>query len=149
MGSTLTRLVFHVVFSTKNREPFITNSVRDELYRYIGGVVTQEGGVLLEIGGIADHVHLLLTLKPSQTLSNLMQKIKGNSSKWVNETSKLSVHFGWQEGYGAFSVSASQVETVQNYIKNQETHHRRISFKDEFVQFLEKHNIEYNERYLW
>ncbi len=149
MGSTLTNLLYHIIYSTKGREPTIIPEIRDELYRYIGGIIKGEGGVLLEIGGMPDHVHLVTKLKPVHSLSEFMQKVKGNSSKWLNEQNLGTGRFSWQDGYGAFLVSESQLSTVTRYVKEQEKHHHRLSFKDEFVQFLKRHEVEYDERYLW
>ena len=149
MGSTLSNLVYHVVFSTKAREPMITHEIRDELYRYIGGIVRGENGILIQIGGIPDHVHLVLKLKPVHKLSEIMQKIKGNSSKWVNGQNRLEGRFGWQDGYGGFTVSESQVAVVVRYVKEQEKHHKKYSFKEEFIRILQYHQVEYNEQYLW
>jgi putative transposase len=149
MASTLTNLIYHVVFSTKGREPMIVHPLRVELYRYMGGIVKNEGGILLQIGGMPDHLHLVLKLKPTHELSKIMQKIKGNSSKWINTQGILKDRFSWQDGYGAFSVSESQVPVVVRYVKEQEAHHRKLSFKDEFTQILERHQVEYEERYLW
>ena len=149
MGSTLTNLVYHVVFSTKAREPMIIQEVRDELYRYIGGIVKGESGVLIQIGGMPDHIHMVLKLKPVHKLSDIMKKIKGNSSKWINEQNRLEAIFGWQDGYGAFTVSKSQIPVVVRYVKEQENHHSHFSFKEEFIRVLKRHQIEYNEQYLW
>jgi len=149
MGSTLTNLVFHVIFSTKNREPTIISEMRDELHRYMGGIIKGESGVVLEIGGMADHIHIVIKLKPVHSLSEIMRKVKGNSSKWVNEQNRLKDRFAWQEGYGAFTVSESQISAVIRYVKEQEKHHRIFSFKDEFIRILKRHRVEYEERYLW
>ena len=149
MGSTLTNLAYHVIFSTKNREPLIVPQIRDELFRYMGGIVKGEGGILLQIGGMPDHVHMVIKLKPAHRLSETMQQVKGSSSKWVNEQKRLSGRFAWQTGYGAFTVSESQIPAVIQYVKEQEKHHRKRSFKDEFIQILERHGVEYDERYLW
>ena len=149
MGSTLTNLAYHVIFSTKNREPLIVPRIRDELFRYMGGIVKGEGGILLQIGGIPDHVHMVIKLKPAHTLSEIMQKVKGGSSKWVNEQKRLSGRFAWQDGYGAFTVSESQIPAVIQYVREQEKHHRNRSFKDEFIRILERHGVEYDDRYLW
>lgn len=149
MASTLTNLIYHVVFSTKGREPMIVPLIREELYRYIGGIVKNEGGILLQIGGMPDHLHLVIKLKPTHELSKIMQKVKGNTSKWINTQGELKDRFSWQDGYGAFSVSESQVSAVVRYVKGQEAHHRKLSFKDEFTQILERHQVEYEERYLW
>lgn len=149
MGSTLANLIYHIVFSTKAREPLIVEKIRDELYRYIGGIVKGEGGIIIQIGGMPDHIHIILKLKPIHKLSNIIQKIKGNSSKWINEQNYLSSRFGWQDGYGAFTVSESQVPVVVKYIKEQKKHHNNYSFKKEFIRILNQHQIEYNEQYLW
>ncbi len=149
MGSTLTNLIYHVVFSTKGREPVLVSDMRDELYRYIGGIVKADSGILIQIGGIDDHIHILMKLKPMHKLSDVMQKIKGSSSKWINEQNRLGVKFKWQDGYGAFTVSASQVPVVTKYIENQEKHHQGFSFQSEFELLLDRHDVEYDEKYIW
>jgi REP element-mobilizing transposase RayT len=149
MGSTLTNLLYHVVFSTKNRERLITQEIRNDLYRYMGGIITGENGILIEIGGSPDHIHIFLKLKPIHSLSEMMRKIKGNSSKWVNDQKRLVGRFSWQDGYGAFSVSESQAPNVTRYIKNQEHHHQTLSFKDELIKLLKRNRIEYDEHNLW
>jgi putative transposase len=148
MPSTYTNLLYHIVFSTKERQPLITNEINDELYRYIGGIIRAEGGKLLEIGGIEDHVHILAKLKPAIAVSDALRLIKANSSKWANE-GKAKMRFAWQEGFGAFSVSESQVEPVAHYIRHQEEHHARQTYQEEFVSLLERHGVEYDPRYLW
>jgi putative transposase len=149
MPSTFTNLLYHIVFSTKQREPLIIENLREELYKYIGGIIRGEEGILIEIGGIDDHIHLLVKIKPSISISEMLNKIKANSSKWVNENNKSPRRFQWQEGYAAFTVSESQVPPVREYIQNQEDHHKRISFQDEFIALLEKHGVSYDPRYIW
>jgi putative transposase len=149
MPSTFTNLLYHIVFSTKQREPLITEDFQEELYKYIGGIIRAEGGILLEIGGIDDHVHLLAKIKPSISISEMLNKIKANSSKWVNENQKTSRRFAWQEGYAAFTVSESQAPHVREYIRNQVEHHQKISFQEEFIAILEKHGVSYDPRYIW
>jgi putative transposase len=149
MPSTYTNLLYHIVFSTKQRIPLISNTFQEVLYRYIGGIVRAEGGVQLEIGGTADHIHILVKFKPATSLSALLAKIKANSSKWVNDHKAQMRKFGWQEGYAAFSVSQSQAPVVKRYIQNQETHHRKQSFQEEFLGLLKRHRIEYDPKYLW
>ncbi len=149
MGSTLTNLVYHLIFSTKNREAIINQEICEELYGYITGIARGENAKILQIGGMPDHVHILLKLRPVHSLSEIVQKIKGNSSKWINEQGRLRNRFSWQEGYGAFTVSESQIASVARYINNQENHHRNLSFKEEFTQFLRRHQVEYDERYTW
>jgi putative transposase len=149
MPSTFTNLLYHIVFSTKQREPLITEDFREELYKYIGGIIRAEDGILIEIGGIDDHVHLVAKLKPSMAVSEYLNKIKSNSSKWVNENKKSARRFAWQEGYAAFTVSESQVPPVREYIQNQEVHHKKISFQQEFIALLERHGISYDPQYIW
>lgn len=149
MGSTLTHLVYHIVFTTKNRQNIITPELRVTLYPYIGGIIRGEKGAMLKIGGSTDHVHILASLPPTLPVSEALRCIKGNSSKWVNEGRKTKVHFEWQRGYGAFTVSEAMVETVSRYIENQEEHHRVKSFEEEFLLFLKEQGITYDERYIW
>jgi putative transposase len=149
MPSTHTNLLYHVVFSTKCRIPLITKNIQDELYRYIGGIIHNEDGVSLEIGGTNDHMHLLAKFKSAISVSEMLGRIKANSSKWANENKMELRKFGWQEGYGAFSVSESQVNSVVKYIRGQEEHHRKQTFQEEYVALLQKHGIEYDEKYLW
>jgi REP element-mobilizing transposase RayT len=148
MPSTLTNLLYHIVFSTKDRQPLIAAARRDELYRYIGGIIRNEKGILLEIGGMPDHVHLLLKIPADLALSTMVRLIKSNSSKWMNEKDKR-IRFAWQAGYGAFTVSESQAAIVQRYIQKQDQHHRRATFQQEFVKLLELHGIEYDPNHLW
>jgi REP element-mobilizing transposase RayT len=149
MASTFSNLLYHVVFSTKNRSPLIHPESRESLYAYMGGILRGEGGILLEIGGMPDHVHLLAKIKPDIAVAMMVKTVKGKSSKWVNEEKRPEQQrFEWQEGYGAFSVSASHVDRVRRYIRNQEEHHRRVSFRDELITLLERHGISYDERYL-
>jgi putative transposase len=149
MGSTLTNLIFHVIFSTKHRARIIGKNFRDELFRYMAGIINGEGGTLLAIDGYTDHIHCVIKLKPNQCLSKIMQKLKGNSSKWANENKKIEGRFSWQSGYAAYSVSQSQLPLVINYIKKQEKHHRKLSFTAEYINLLKKHGVEFNECYLW
>lgn len=148
MGSTYTKLLYHFVFSTKDREPSIHQEIRDRLYGFIGGIIRQEGGVLLQAGGVADHIHLLASLKAEPSVAGVLRAVKSKSSGWVNSHLAPKERFQWQAGYAGFSVSESQVAKVQRYIQNQESHHRRVSFKEELIELLEKHGIEYDERYL-
>jgi len=148
MSGTYTNLLYHVVFSTKLRIPLITRTLRDELHRYIGGIIRGEGGVLLEVGGMPDHVHLLTKLAPTVSLPDVLRKVKANSSKWANAKSPTGRKFGWQDGYAAFSASESQVARVTQYIRDQERHHRGVEFKEELIKLLRRHRVEYDERYL-
>ncbi len=149
MASTLTNLIVHVVFSTKQREPVLHLNNRATLYKYIGGIIRGEGGALLSIGGTSDHVHLLLKIPASAAVSDVLRKLKSNASKWMNEQQWCSASFSWQRGYAAFSVSRSMVSIVSGYIENQEAHHQSSSFKEELIALLEKHGVEYEERYVF
>ena len=148
MASSLTHLIYHIVFSTKERCPLVTENLSVELYPYMAGIIRGEGGASLRIGGVSDHVHILTKLPASKSLSEILRRIKGNSSKWVNEQPRFCGQFAWQRGYAAFSVSQSVVERVAAYIGRQKEHHQAVSFHDELVSLLEKHGVEYDERYL-
>ncbi|MEX0612030.1 MAG: IS200/IS605 family transposase [Pirellulales bacterium] len=148
MPSTYTNLLYHIVFSTKQRIPLIINEFQEELYRYIGGIIRAEGGVLLEIGGTTDHVHILAKFKPATSVSEMLAKIKANSSKWVNDHKMKLRKFGWQEGYAAFTVSESQAPAVAVYIRNKDEHHRKQTYQEELLALLQRHGIEYDPRYL-
>ncbi len=148
MANTFTNLLYHIVFSTKDRIPVIHGEMRERLYEYIGGIVRGERGILLEIGGVPDHVHLLVKLKSDMAVAEMVRLMKSNSSKWLSELDGARAHFEWQTGYGAFSVSESQVRKLRQYIQTQESHHAKISFRDELITLLKKHGIEYDERYL-
>jgi putative transposase len=138
---TYSKLTYHIVFSTKTRLSLIEDTFRDNLYSYMGGVLRANGGTLLAVGGMPDHVHLLAGWGTSISVAKMLQLIKGGSSKWVSDR---GIHeFGWQAGYGAFSVSASQLAGVRAYILNQEEHHRKRSFQDEFLELLRKHGVPY------
>ncbi len=149
MASTLTNLLYHVVFTTRKKQNLIVPALSDELYSYIGGIIREEKGKLLKIGGTLNHVHILARFPASVTVSEMMRRIKGSSSKWVNESSKSTSHFTWQRGYGAFSVSESSIENVISYIGNQEEHHKKTTFEEEFILLLQKHKISYDEKYIW
>ena len=147
MPSTHVSLRYHVVFSTKNRLPFIENTWRTRLHEYLGGTVRGLGGVPLQVGGVDDHVHLLVGLKAIHAVSDIVREVKKASNSWVQEA--LDRKFQWQEGYGAFTVSRSDVGEVTDYIASQEEHHRKRTFQEEYLAFLEEQGIEYDPRYLW
>jgi len=149
MANTCISLHVHIVFSTKNRAPLINAEWRGCLRAYLGGIAVEYKMKPLEIGGVADHVHMLVSLPSTISLSKAVQLLKGNSSKWINETFPGNGRFQWQEGYGAFSVSMSQIPDTMEYIRSQEQHHRKKTFQAEYLAFLKKHGIEYDERYLW
>ena len=140
---------FHCVFSTKERRRLITPTLRDRLWPFLGGIARKNKMKAIEIGGMEDHVHILLSLPSTLSIAKALQLIKGGSSKWVHETFPDHRMFGWQVKYGAFSVSVSQLDTIIQYIKDQKEHHRQMTFQEEFIALLKKHRVEYDERYLW
>jgi REP element-mobilizing transposase RayT len=148
MPSTHLSLHFHIVFSTKDRYPFITDAWRLRLHEYLGGLIRAADGVPEAVGGTADHVHLLAGLRATHALATFVQDIKQTSSRWIHETIGIN-NFAWQPGYGAFTVSASNCPAVKEYIANQMEHHRVKSFQEEYVAFLQKHGVDYDEKYLW
>ncbi|MFL6232962.1 MAG: IS200/IS605 family transposase [Thermoanaerobaculia bacterium] len=136
MRNTYSKLNYHLIFSTKSRIPLIDKAFQDELYGYMGGILRGNGGVLLTAGGMPDHVHLLAGWGTSISVAKMLQLVKTNSSKWMNERPGRPIgRFGWQEGYGAFSVSESQIAVVRKYILNQEEHHKKLSFREELSSF--------------
>jgi len=139
----------HCIFSTKERRRLITRALRERLWPFLGGIVRQNKMKAIEIGGAEDHVHILLSLPSTMAISKALQLIKDGSSKWVHESFPEHRLFAWQEEYGAFSVSVSQLDKTIEYIKGQEKHHRKMTFQEEFLALLKKHRIEYDERYLW
>lgn len=149
MAGTYTKLINHIVFSTKNRQPFISQQIEAELHKYIGGIIRGIEGSCLEINGMPDHVHILALLPPKIAVSDALRDIKANSSKWVHETKRDLQRFGWQDGFSAFSVSKSQVEPVRKYIVEQKLHHKKHDFKTELLGLLDKHEVEFDERYIW
>ena len=149
MANTYTSLYIHCIFSTKHRLPLIIPEIQDRLWPYLVGIARQNNMKALAVGGIPDHIHMLLSLPATLAVSKGIQIIKGNSSKWMNDTFTVSSPFSWQKGYGAFSVSTSMLQTMIRYINNQGEHHRRTSFKEEYVDFLKKNRVDYDERYLW
>lgn len=149
MAHTYTCLLSHIIFSTKDRVPTLDAEMKPRLFAYMGGIIRELGGVALSINGPADHVHILASQSASVALSDFAGKVKANSSGWVHKTFPSQREFKWQSGYGAFSVSASQREAVLEYIANQEEHHRKVSFKEEFVGFLKRHGVAYDERYIF
>ncbi|MBU0617492.1 MAG: IS200/IS605 family transposase [Planctomycetes bacterium] len=149
MPSSYTGLRYHLIFSTKNRVPQINPSMRDRLHEYLGGIVRDEKGRLIAAGGTPDHVYLLISTHPQTALSDLLRQTKASSSRWIHETFADLRDFGWQDGYGAFTVSHSNVGQVTKYIAEQEEHLRRVSFQEEFIEFLRRHDVPYDERYIW
>jgi len=148
MSQSYTNLLYHIIFSTKDRRPSITDVHQPRLYDYIGGTIRGLGGISLELNGTEDHVHLLAKLRPDIALSDVLRDLKANASGWMHDVFPELKDFSWQRGYGAFTVSQSNVEEVRHYIARQKEHHERISFRDEFIRFLKANGIEYDERYL-
>jgi REP element-mobilizing transposase RayT len=148
MPSTHLSLHYHVVFSTKDRHPFIADEWRNRLHEYLGGLIRAADGIPEAIGGTADHVHLLVGLRATHSLASFVQDIKQSSSRCLHETVSVK-NFAWQPGYGVFTVSVSNRAAVKEYIANQTEHHRTKTFQEEYVAFLQKHCVEYDEKYLW
>lgn len=149
MAHSYCSALFHCVFSTKDRRKVIDAELQPRLWSYIGGIARENGMKALAIGGVEDHVHLLLSLSSTIAVAKAMQLVKGGSSKWVHDEFSSGRDFAWQEGYGAFSVGVSQVDETKRYIAGQAEHHRVKSYQEEFLAFLERHGIEYDSRYLW
>jgi len=149
MPNTYTQVHIHAVFTVQNRESLISKSWEDRLYKYITGIIQNNGHKLLIINGMSDHIHVLFGMRPNQSLSALMQDIKGDSSRWINENKLAPGKFSWQEGYGAFSYAKSQVPAVIKYIQDQELHHAKRTFIDEYRKMLEEFGNEYDERYIF
>jgi REP element-mobilizing transposase RayT len=149
MPHTYTNILVHALFSTKQRQPWLKADIREEMFCYLGGAVNALGGQSLLVNGPGDHVHMLFVQPPVLSISTLMEKVKANSSGWVKERWPDRGYFGWQTGYAAFSVSRSHVEQVKRYIRNQEEHHRKVSFQEELLAFLNKQGIEYDPRYVF
>ena len=149
MSGTYSQIYIQVVFAVKGRQNIIAKTWREDLHKYISGIVTNKGHKSIIVNGVADHVHVFVGLKPSMSISDLVRDIKNNSSKYINDQNFVKGKFSWQEGYGAFSYANSQINNVYNYILNQEEHHNKQSFKEEYMKFLNDFHIEYNEKYLF
>lgn len=148
MRSSHCNLLYHIVFSTKNREPWMAASIRSRIHEYLGGAIRGEAGIALIVNGTADHVHILAKLRQDKAVSKLIGEVKANCSGWISRTFTECRAFAWQEGYGAFTVSESQVPKVRRYIETQEEHHRTVSFLEEFKVILRAHGLAFDERYL-
>ncbi len=149
MAGTFTQIYIQYVFAVKGRENLLQNPWRDEVLKYIAGIIKEKNQKAIIVNGVADHVHVFVGLKPSMNISDLVRDIKNNSSKFINEQKFLKGKFSWQEGYGAFSYAHSQLDNVYQYILRQEEHHKQKTFKEEYLDFLQKFEIEYNEKYLF
>lgn len=142
-------LLVHFTWSTARREPWLEANMHDDLYAYIGGIMNNKKAKLISAGGMFDHVHLFASLPSTISVADFVNAVKSNSSRWLHESFSQLRNFAWQEGYGAFSVSKSEQQSVVKYISNQEEHHRKRTFKEELITLLDKHEVEYDERYLW
>ena len=149
MPQSFVCLHYHVVFSTKHRQPMIDAELQPRLYEYMGGIIRSLDGVLLDAGGMPDHVHLYCSIGKQVAISDALREIKSGSSGWVHDTFADRSSFAWQSGYGAFAASYSQSGQIKRYIRNQAEHHRRRTFKEEFIALLERHALSYDERYIW
>lgn len=149
MANTFSQIYIQVVFAVQGRQNLISYEWKEELYRYITGIVTNHGQKLISIGGVADHIHILIGFKPNFEISKLVGEIKANSSLFINKKQLVRGKFSWQEGFGAFSYSRSQLDNVIQYIESQEMHHSKQSFKNEFISFLNHFEVEYDEKYLF
>jgi REP element-mobilizing transposase RayT len=148
MSQSFTNLLYHIIFSTRDRRPIITFDHQPRLYEYIGGIVRGVGGIPLGINGMEDHVHLVAKLRPDRALSDVLRELKSNATGWMHDVFPRLSDFSWQRGYAAFTVSQSNLKQVQRYVTNQKEHHQKVSFRDEFINFLEFNGIEYDERYI-
>jgi putative transposase len=149
MSNTYTQIHIQAIFAVKYRSGLILKEWKGELCRYITGILQNYGHKMLSINGMPDHLHIFFGMRPSQSLSDLMQDIKGNSSKWINENQFIKEKFAWQAGFGAFSYSKSQSSKVIDYVENQEKHHKRTTFLQEYEKFLQKFEIDYDEKFLF
>ena len=140
--------LIHCVWATKERRPFLTANLQERLWPYLGGIARENGMKALGVGGVADHVHMLISLPSTLAIAKAVQLLKGNSSKWMHDTFPDESDFNWQEGYGAFSIGISGVDDTLTYLRNQAAHHRKLTFRDEVAVFLQKHGMEYDERML-
>ena len=149
MANTYTKIYIHYVFAVQNRLSLIQSKWKDDLHKYMMGIVEQQGHKLLQIGGMPDHIHVFVSMSPKQSPSDLMADVKRSSSLWINDKRLVMGKFSWQEGYGAFSYGKSQIPDMVNYIENQEKHHTRRTFIEEYLEFLKLFEIEYDERYVF
>ena len=149
MAQSLSKIVVHVVFSTKNRQPILSVEIRKDLFAYIVGILNSLDCITLIINGAEDHVHVLVIMAKTISLSKMIQELKGSSARWLNLQTATTKHFAWQARYGAFSVSESQIAKVVDYIAEQDEHHKKTTFQEELILLLKKHNIELDEQHLW
>ena len=149
MSNTYSQIFLHIIFAVKGRQSLIPKKYCEDIRKYITGIVTNSNCKMMAINNMSDHIHLLIGLNPNISVSDLLEKNKSNSSKWINENKFLYGKFEWQKGYGVFSYSKSQIDNVIKYIENQKNHHKKKTFREEYIEFLEKFGIEYNNKYLY
>ena len=149
MSQSLSSILIHLVFSTKNREPFITPAVEIQLHRYLATIFRELKSPSVAIDGTADHVHTLFVLGRTSSVADIVEEVKTGTSKWIKTKGREFRNFHWQKGYGAFSIGQSQVDALKRYINNQKAHHRRVTFQDEYREFLSCYRIDFDERYVW
>jgi putative transposase len=149
MANTFTQLIIHGVFAVKHRNAIIEKEWQHELFGYIGASLNKMGHTNLIVNGVADHVHILFGMKPTLALSDTMRDVKANASKWLNESEKLKHKFTWQDGYGGFSISRTHLDAVFNYIKTQEDHHRKVTFRSEYLDLLSKNELVFDEKWIF
>jgi putative transposase len=149
MSQSLSSILVHLIFSTRNREPSIIPTIESKLFPYVGKILRELNSPSLAINGTSDHLHVLFALGRMVTVVALVEEVKTNSSKWIKTKDREFKNFHWQRGYGAFSVGQSDVETVKHYIRNQKVHHQRVTFQDEYRDFLKRYEIDFDERYVW
>lgn len=149
MPQSLSKILLHLIFSTKNREALIPDGIEQELHAYLAAACRARGSQAYRVGGTANHIHVACTLPRTVMVSKLMEEIKKSSSKWIKEKDQRCVGFSWQAGYGAFSLGQSQLDALVRYIDHQKEHHRKLNFQEEYLDFLKKYKIEYDERYIW
>jgi REP element-mobilizing transposase RayT len=149
MPQSLSKVILHIIFSTKDREPWLDSSVRPRVHAYLATICRDLGAELVHVGGVADHVHIVTTLPRTLSQAEFIEQMKKTSSKWIKTLDARYRGFFWQRGYGAFSVSPSQLDAVVSYVKTQEEHHRSRTFQEEYRELLRKHGVEFDERYVW
>ena len=149
MANTYTSLHYHVIFSTKNRKPWLVPDIEQRVWAYVGGIARAHQMIALQVGGIEDHIHALVTAPATLAPSQIAQFLKGDSSRWIHDEFPTLRNFGWQDGYGAFTASKSNLPAIVLYIETQREHHRKRTFQEEYLEFLRQHGIQYDERYLW
>jgi len=149
MAQSLSQLYIHIIFSTKKHHPFIKSEIEAELFAYMGATIKRIGGIPFLINGMTDHLHFFSTLPRTMSLAKFVEEIKRNSSRWIKTKSNIYQRFAWQKGYAGLSVSSSKKDVVVRYIANQKEHHKKVTFKEELLKFLQEYDIDYDKRYLW